>query len=124
MTNNPVAFPVETIRSLFPALHRNPPFIFLDNAAGAQIPQNVLDAVTRHLLECNVQRGGRYAKSQEVDATIARGRQSVADLLNAYDPNEDPQQGGSAYRHLVSGKPIEPDLAQRPKTVAESGPVT
>jgi hypothetical protein len=88
MTNNPVAFPVETIRSLFPALHRNPPFIFLDNAAGAQIPQNVLDAVTRHLLECNVQRGGRYAKSQEVDATIERGRQSIADLLNAYDPNE------------------------------------
>lgn len=48
----------------------------------------MLDAVNRHLLECNVQRGGRYAKSQEVDATIARGRQSVADLLNARDPSE------------------------------------
>ncbi|HEY1925372.1 MAG TPA: cysteine desulfurase-like protein [Candidatus Acidoferrum sp.] len=88
MTSKSAAFPVESIRSRFPALHRKPPFIFFDNAAGAQIPQNVLDAVNRHLLDCNVQRGGRYAKSQEVDATIARGRQSVADFLNASDPSE------------------------------------
>jgi cysteine desulfurase family protein (TIGR01976 family) len=81
-------FPIETIRSFFPALHRPPAFTFFDNAAGAQIPQAVFDAVNRHLLECNVQRGGRYAKSQEVDATIARARQSVADFLNARDPSE------------------------------------
>jgi cysteine desulfurase family protein (TIGR01976 family) len=81
-------FSIETIRSFFPALHRPPAFTFFDNAAGAQIPQIVFDAVNRHLLECNVQRGGRYAKSQEVDATIARARQSVADFLNARDPSE------------------------------------
>jgi cysteine desulfurase family protein (TIGR01976 family) len=103
MTNNPAAFPVESVRSLFPALHRTPPFIFFDNAAGAQIPQAVLDAVTRHLLECNVQRGGRYAKSQEVDATVARGRQSIADLLNAYDPNEIALgMNGTSFIRLVS----------------------
>ncbi|HMD06877.1 MAG TPA: cysteine desulfurase-like protein [Candidatus Acidoferrum sp.] len=81
-------FSIETIRSFFPALHRLPAFTFFDNAAGAQIPQIVFDAIHRHLLECNVQRGGRYAKSQEVDATIARARQSVADFLNARDPSE------------------------------------
>jgi selenocysteine lyase/cysteine desulfurase len=81
-------FAIESIRAKFPALKHASPFIFLDNAAGAQIPQQVFDAVNRHLLECNVQRGGRYAKSQEVDATIARGRQSVADLVNAHSPNE------------------------------------
>jgi cysteine desulfurase family protein (TIGR01976 family) len=103
MTNNSAAFPVESVRSQFPALHCTPPFIFLDNAAGAQIPQNVLDAVNRHLLECNVQRGGRYAKSQEVDATIARGRESVADLLNAYDPNEVALgMNGTSFIRLVS----------------------
>jgi cysteine desulfurase family protein (TIGR01976 family) len=84
----PGAFPVDSIRSAFPALKHSAPFIFFDNAAGAQIPQAVFDAVNRHLLECNVQRGGRYAKSQEVDATIARGRESVAELLNARSPNE------------------------------------
>ena len=103
MTNIPTAFPVESIRSLFPALHRTPPFVFLDNAAGAQIPQKVLDAVTHHLLECNVQRGGRYTKSQEVDATIARGRQSIADLLNAYDPSEVALgMNGTSFIRLVS----------------------
>lgn len=81
-------FPIETVRASFPALSRPPGYIFFDNAAGAQVPQTVLDAVNHHLLECNVQRGGRYAKSREVDATILRARQSVADLVNARDPSE------------------------------------
>jgi cysteine desulfurase family protein (TIGR01976 family) len=81
-------FPIEAVRAAFPALTRPPGFIFFDNAAGAQVPQSVLDAVNHHLLECNVQRGGRYAKSREVDATILRARQSVADLVNARDASE------------------------------------
>ncbi len=81
-------FPVETVRAAFPALTRPPGFIFFDNAAGAQVPQIVLDAVNYHLLECNVQRGGRYAKSVEVDETILRARHSVADLVNARDASE------------------------------------
>jgi cysteine desulfurase family protein (TIGR01976 family) len=81
-------FPIESVRAAFPALTRTPGFIFFDNAAGAQVPQTVLDAVNHHLIECNVQRGGRYAKSLEVDATILRARQSVADLVNARDASE------------------------------------
>jgi cysteine desulfurase family protein (TIGR01976 family) len=81
-------FPVQELRACFPALNRPDPFVFFDNAAGAQVPQIVLDAVAHHLLECNVQRGGRYAKSMEVDATIDRARQSVAAFLNAGDPSE------------------------------------
>lgn len=81
-------FPIETVRASFPALTRPPGFIFFDNAAGAQIPQVALDAVNHHLLECNVQRGGRYAKSREVDDMILRARESVADLVNARDPSE------------------------------------
>jgi len=80
--------PIEPVRAAFPALTRAPGFIFFDNAAGTQVPQIVLDAVNHHLLECNVQRGGRYAKSREVDATILRARQSVADLVNARDSSE------------------------------------
>ena len=83
-----IDFPIARVRAAFPALTRPPGFIFFDNAAGAQVPQIVLDAVNHHLLECNVQRGGRYAKSREVDATIVRARESVADLVNARDPSE------------------------------------
>jgi hypothetical protein len=78
-----VNFPCDRIRSLFPALAEEPGFIFFDNGAGAQIPQGVFDAINGHLLHRNVQRGGRYAKSMEVDATIARARESVAALINA-----------------------------------------
>jgi cysteine desulfurase family protein (TIGR01976 family) len=81
-------FPVEAARRQFPAVHGDSSFVFFDNAAGAQIPQGVLDAVNRHLLECNVQRGGRYAKSREVDRSIASARESVAIFLNAADSRE------------------------------------
>lgn len=82
------AFPVEAIRAMFPALQRAGDFIFLDNAAGAQIPQSVLDAVTNHLVAHNVQRGGRYGRSVTVDQSVADARESVALLINAYSPAE------------------------------------
>lgn len=88
LSSQAAAFPAERIRSLFPALHQEPDFTFFDNAAGAQVPQVVIDAINGHLLHCNVQRGGRYPRSMEVDATIARARASVADLIHARDPNE------------------------------------
>ena len=81
-------FPIESVRAKFPALGRAAPFVYFDNAAGAQLPQNVLDAVSHHLLDVNVQRGGRYAKSREVDRVIATGREKVAAWLNARDPSE------------------------------------
>jgi cysteine desulfurase family protein (TIGR01976 family) len=84
----PVSFSCDRIRSLFPALSEEPAFIFFDNGAGAQIPQGVFDAIHGHLLHCNVQRGGRYPRSMEVDATIARARESVAVLINARDCDE------------------------------------
>lgn len=79
-------FPVEKVRAGFPALQND--FIFFDNAAGAQSPKRVLDAVADHLLHRNVQRGGRYRQSQEVDETIARARASVGLLVNARHPDE------------------------------------
>jgi len=87
-TQGAAAFPVETIRAMFPALQKAGDFIFLDNAAGAQIPQSVLDAVTNHLVSHNVQRGGRYGRSVTVDQGVADARESVALLINAPNPAE------------------------------------
>src|SRR5713226_1980135 len=79
-------FPINEVRAAFPALQDG--FIFFDNAAGAQSPQTVLNAVANHLLHRNVQRGGRYRQSQEVDEAIAQARSSVALLVNARHPDE------------------------------------
>src|SRR6516162_6539198 len=91
-------FPIDEVRAAFPAL-QNPAlqspalqnedaFIFFDNAAGAQSPTTVLNAVANHLLHRNVQRGGRYKRSLEVDESIAQARASVALLVNARHPDE------------------------------------
>jgi len=81
-------FPVAAVRSRFPALAHNANHLYFDNAAGAQLPDLALTAVHEHLLTHNVQRGARYGLSRSVDAGIAAARQSVALLVNAYDPAE------------------------------------
>jgi len=77
------AFPVDDLRLEFPALRQAGDFLFFDNAAGAQIPANVLTAVTDHLVARNVQRGGPYGRSQDVDAMIERARAAVAAFVHA-----------------------------------------
>jgi selenocysteine lyase/cysteine desulfurase len=88
MPEEPSPFPVDDLRRRFPALERAPRFLFFDNGAGAQIPASVLEAVTDHLLARNVQRGGPYRQSREVDAMIARARDSVAAFVNAPSADE------------------------------------
>jgi cysteine desulfurase family protein (TIGR01976 family) len=81
-------FVVNRLRRMFPALNRSGSSVFFDNAAGVQIPQNVFDAINDHLLCRNVQRGGRYCESREVDAEITNAREAVATFLNAAEPDE------------------------------------
>ena len=81
-------FPVEMLRRQFPALRAAGSDVFFDNAAGAQIPDGVLEAVRRHLIEHNVQRGGRYPRSMAVDAGISEARRRVAAFVNARRPEE------------------------------------
>jgi len=85
---SPAAFPIDAVRARFPALARAAPFIYFDNAAGAQAPDSVLAAVAGHLLDFNVQRGGRYAKSVEVDRVVTAARGKVACFLGGDDPDE------------------------------------
>lgn len=52
------------------------------------MPQIAVDAVQDHLIARNVQRGGRYRRSVEVDTTIQRARESVATFVNAREADE------------------------------------
>ena len=81
-------FPVEMLRRRFPALRSAGSSVFFDNAAGAQVPDGVIEAVRRHLIEHNVQRGGRYHRSVAVDTMISRTRSHVAAFVNARRPEE------------------------------------
>ncbi|MFN8061137.1 MAG: cysteine desulfurase-like protein [Vicinamibacterales bacterium] len=81
-------FPALDLRDEFPALAAAGDFVFFDNAAGAQVPQRVIDAVTDHLRARNVQRGGPYRHSREVDSIVRTARASVAAFVNASGPDE------------------------------------
>lgn len=81
-------FPVQALRLQFPALQLYPDFVFMDNGGGAQVPQSVVDAVTAHLIERNVQRMAPYPHAIAVDAALVEARASVAMLVNAFRPEE------------------------------------
>src|SRR5438128_10015203 len=83
-----MAFPIDAIRSQFPALNEPRGTIFFDNAAGAQLPERVVDAVRDHLVHRMVQRGGPYTLSHDVDDVIERTRAAVGDLENRADRKE------------------------------------
>jgi cysteine desulfurase family protein (TIGR01976 family) len=110
-------FPVESLRRQFPALERDNFFLFFDNAAGAQVPSRVVTAVSDHLVQRGVQRGGPYRHSREVDAVIDQTRASVAAFLNARSPQEIAfGLNATAFIRAIS-LAIGQDLASRPEVV-------
>ena len=94
-------FPISWVRDQFSALHNQPRTVFFDKGAGAQIPQGVLDAVEDHCSAEMCNAAVDYRESAEVDAVLARARESVAAFLNAIasggsDSTSDRQLGGTA----------------------------
>jgi cysteine desulfurase family protein (TIGR01976 family) len=88
LPTDPPRLDIDAIRRRFPALAAAKGFVFFDNAAGAQVPNTVMSAVADHLLMRNVQRGGPYPRSREVDVMIARAREAVAAFVNARGGDE------------------------------------
>lgn len=87
----PQRLDVEACRRQFPGLARQVlgrPAVFLDGPGGSQVPQSVIDAVADCLTHRNANDGGLFATSREVGEMVDAGRQAVADLLGATDPDE------------------------------------
>ena len=82
-------FPVDALRARFPAIRESRGReVFFDNAAGAQVPDEVIDAMREHLVQRSVNRGGRYGRYREVDDEIAGPRAVETRFLNAAAPEE------------------------------------
>jgi len=77
---------IPQIRAQFPALNRDA--IFLDNPAGTQVAQQVIDRMNQYLVEMNANVHGAFATSHDSDAMIADARAAAADFLGASSPNE------------------------------------
>src|SRR5689334_7431197 len=78
-----MTFQPDHVRGQFPALRRDAPF--LDGAAGSQVPQSVIDAVSSYYVNHNANHGGCFATSRESDAVVDEARRACADLLGTPD---------------------------------------
>ena len=74
------------IRAQFPALKRDA--VFLDNPAGTQVAQQVLDRMNQYLVEMNANHDGAFATARDSDALIDEARSAAADFLGASRSDE------------------------------------
>jgi cysteine desulfurase family protein (TIGR01976 family) len=85
------AFPIDDVRGAFPALaltDHGRARAYLDNPAGTQVPQPVIEAVARCLTETNANLGGAFVTSKAADAVVRRAHAAMADLLGAASAQE------------------------------------
>ena len=76
------AYPLDLIRSRFPALHGSRT-AFLDNPAGTLVPDMVSQAVARAMGTASSNLGGRFAASRHSDAVWQAAHEAMADFVNA-----------------------------------------
>ena len=84
-------FPIDTVRSQFPALALTDggrPRAYLDNPAGTQVPQRVIDRTLEALVRKNANLGGYFRTTVDADALVHDAHVAVADLYGAASPDE------------------------------------
>jgi cysteine desulfurase family protein (TIGR01976 family) len=82
---------LQSVRRQFPSLALKidgEPVVYLDNPAGTQVPQRVIDRTTEYWRTTNANQGGTFATSRRSDARIAEARQAAAVFLNAASADE------------------------------------
>ena len=87
--NGAAALDIERIRADFPALHQEvngKPLVYLDNAATAQKPRSVIEALVRYYEShnANIHRGV-YELSERATTAFEASREKARSFLNA-DP--------------------------------------
>ena len=79
------ALDITWVRAQFPSLAQSVnghPAVFLDGPGGTQVPQRVIEAITKYLGHDNANAGGAYPTSRHTDAMIAQARAAMADFFH------------------------------------------
>src|ERR687885_1428055 len=74
-----VALDVAAVRARFSALRQ--PLAFFDGPGGTQVPDSVIDAISRYFRESNANVSGPYETSRRTEALVAQSRLTAADFL-------------------------------------------
>jgi len=84
-------FDVAALRARFPALaieQDGAPVALFDGPGGTQVPDTVIEAVSRYYRESNANHDGPFLTSRRSDAILEDAHLAMADLLNAAEPAE------------------------------------
>jgi len=76
-----VTFDVEAVRARFSALRQ--PLAFFDGPGGTQVPDEVIDAVSRYYREANANVSGPYETSRRTEALVDQARLTAARFLGS-----------------------------------------
>ncbi|MEV4645904.1 cysteine desulfurase-like protein [Saccharopolyspora sp. NPDC049357] len=79
-----MGFDVEKVRAQYPALADGR--AWLDGAAGTQVPESVIEAISDAYRSGLSNVGGQYESSRRSSGIVAEARAAVADLVGAPDP--------------------------------------
>ncbi len=82
---------IQKIREQFPALalsDAGKPRVYLDNPAGTQVPQRVVERMSDYLIKCNANSGGLFQTSRDTDEIKSETHQAMAEFLNAPSADE------------------------------------
>src|SRR5204863_4272496 len=74
-----VALDVEAVRARFSALRQ--PLAFFDGPGGTQVPDEVIEAVSRYYRESNANVSGPYETSRRTEALVSQARLTAAEFL-------------------------------------------
>src|SRR4051794_16243025 len=74
-----VTYDVAAVRARYSALQR--PLAFFDGPGGTQVPDEVIEAVSRYFREYNANLSGPYETSRRTEALVAQSRLTAADFL-------------------------------------------
>ena len=72
-------YDVDAVRARFSALRQ--PLALFDGPGGTQVPDEVIDAVSRYYRESNANTSGPYATSRRTEALVTQARLTAAEFL-------------------------------------------
>lgn len=102
------ALDMSYVRSQFPMLADG--YAYLDNAGGSAVLGRVADRVRDYLLNSSVQLGASYGGSVSAGERVIQARESVAQLINAYHPEECVMGGSTTHLLQILCRAIAPSI--------------
>ncbi|MDP2242378.1 cysteine desulfurase-like protein [Pseudomonas sp.] len=99
---------INYVRSQFPVLADG--YTYLDNAGGSAVLKPVAERISHYLLHHSVQLGASYQPSVQAGAKVLAARESVAQLINAYHPEECVMGGSTTHLLQILTRAIAPSV--------------